>query len=177
MNIHIRCLLWAAVMLPALAHAANDRPVEATRYVNAQGVEIFVPRMVKANEAAPAADAGKKDSPVTLVSGGSPMHAVMTTPQAAASTKTSPAATTSDEGRVDILMQELMTEQKALEVKRKVLSAPRADVDLAPADRQKVADDIHRHEENIRALGRELEQTRQASAKSAMRPVAHKTSH
>ena len=46
-------------------------------------------------------------------------------------------------------------------------------VDLAPADKQKLTDDIQRHEENIKALGRELEQTRQsmtAATRTAMKP-------
>lgn len=81
---------------------------------------------------------------------------------------------------MDILMQELMSEQQALDVKRKAMRSPRADVDLAPAEKQKLTDDIQRHEENIRALGRELEQTRAAltaSTKTAMKPASQKSSH
>jgi chromosome segregation ATPase len=89
-------------------------------------------------------------------------------------------APVSEEGRMDILMQELMSEQQALDVKRKALRSPRAEVDLAPADKQKLTDDIQRHEENIKALGRELEQTRQsmtAATRTAMKSAAQKSSH
>ena len=180
MNIWSRSLLSSVLVLPVLAQGANDRPVEATKYVNAQGVEIYVPRMAKPAEAASAGGTAttgpvKKDQPIVMVGGAGATHAAMTETSPTAPRRSTPAATTPDEGRIDILMQELMTEQQALDVKRKALRSPRADVDLAPADRQKLLDDTLRHEENIRALGRELEQTRGAHTgmtKTALRPAA-----
>jgi hypothetical protein len=104
--------------------------------------------------------------------------AVVETPAASRKSSATASSAVSNEGRMEVLMHELMAEQQALEVKRKVMKSPRVDVDLAAADKQKLVDDIQRHEENIRALGRELEQTRMtmtASTKTAMKPSAQKT--
>jgi hypothetical protein len=152
-----------------VACAATAQPIEAARYVNAQGVEILVSRSspkpqdsaaleTAAIAAQPApttarsAKEGKADAAAVLARN---EHRVSPTQQAAR-----------DDERQRILTQELLDEEQQLETKRRALRSPRAASDLSAIDLRKVNDAVARHESNIKSLNRELGMLKPVAGKS-----------
>ncbi len=154
-------------LLPASPPARAQSPVqglEAKRYRNADGVEVLTSRALPPAPAptpgvaagpasasgasggagSPAA-AGRSGTPGLLPAGGAPAIRVAPQDQAAR-----------DRDRLAILNGELMLEAQALSTKRQALNSPRAGLDLTSVQVQALRDDVARHEENIRALNREI---------------------
>lgn len=133
-------------LLPASPLARAQSPVqglEAKRYRNADGVEVLTSRALPPAPA-PAPVQGVAAGPARA-SGGMPTVRVAPQDQA-----------TRDRDRLAILNGELMLEAQALSTKRQALNSPRAGLDLTSVQVQALRDDVARHEENIRALNREI---------------------
>jgi len=135
----VRTLLLLA-LCAALPVAAQT--LEARRYRTTDGVEVLTSR---AQAAAPAASA--------------PAVQVAPPPAAAPEARRVPpdTQTNRDRERFAILNAELMTEAKALTTKRQALTSPRVSMDLTSEQLQALRDSIAAHEENIRAINREIQ--------------------
>jgi hypothetical protein len=68
-----------------------------------------------------------------------------------------------DRERQRILLSELQDEGRKLTAKRRALDNPRLAFDLSSEQQQALRDSVQRHEENIKALNRELAPSRMAS--------------
>jgi chromosome segregation ATPase len=148
---HLLASVWTAgAFVGGAAHCAPVQPIEASRYKNAEGVEILTSR------GAPVAP--------------SPSHAVESrTPasSAASARRSAPEDTASERERererLNILTSELISEGRALESKRLALRSPRVAIDLSSEQQQSLRDEVERHENNVRALNREIKRVSAAA--------------
>ena len=160
----------AALSLLWCCDGAQAQSLEASRYVNAQGVEMLVsrnsarpaevasgesreaatPTAAVASGKAPKANPGNTLIPVALREN----HRVSGAQQSAR-----------DDDRQRILVQELMTEEQQLELKRRLLRSPRAQADLTTAEQRRITEAIERHESNIKSLQREMSPSRSSVAR------------
>ena len=131
--------LLLAASLPAVA-----QNLEARRYRTAEGIEVLTGRPAPASSAPAAAQA----VPAPLPPAVPPAVQGQRVPAAAQAER--------DRDRLAILNAELMTEGKALADKRRALASPRVALDLTSEQLQALRDSIAGHEENIRALTREI---------------------
>lgn len=127
--------LWATLPVGA-------QTLEARRYRTAEGVEVLTSRAAPAPAVVASAPAVQPPAPPVPV------------PEAR---RIPPDTQTErDRERFAILNAELMTEAKALSTKRQALGSPRASQDLTGEQLQALRDSIAAHEENIRAIDREI---------------------
>jgi hypothetical protein len=159
----------AAFSLLWCCEGAKAQGLEASRYVNAQGVEMLVSR----NSARPV-----EAVPEDTRDAATPTAAAVTGKAAKAATGSAfvPVAlretqrvsgqqqTARDQDRQRILVQELMTEEQQLELKRRLLRSPRAQADLTADEQRRINEAIERHESNIRSLQREMTPARSSLA-------------
>jgi hypothetical protein len=148
----------AFVAIVASAPAQAQR-IEAARYVNEQGVEFLVNRGAARPSDAVSASTADTTTPLrakAVPANSGPDQGPLTAPPPGERRVDVVQQTARDSERARILTQELLTEGQALEVKRKALNSPRAQTDLNTEERQKLADDVQRHEANVKALDREL---------------------
>ena len=169
--------LLAAWWLATPQAQAQSQSIEAARYVSGQGVEVLLNR--NASRPGDRGDAGAAPISAPLPGGtAKAATAAATAAPAPAQAATQTASTNGaradvgapirvnlveqaarDTERRRILMAELLDEGQRLEIKRRALKSPRAATDLDAATRQKLADEVRRHEENVAALGREIGRT------------------
>ncbi len=160
----------AALSLLWCCDGAQAQSLEASRYVNAQGVEMLVSRnSARPAEAAPdnARDAAITPTPAP-VSGkapkASPGSAFVSVGLRENHRVSGQDQTVRDADRQRILVQELMTEEQQLELKRRLLRSPRAQTDLTADEQRRINEAIERHESNIRSLQREMTPPRSSVA-------------
>jgi hypothetical protein len=143
---------WLTLLLAACAaHSAMAQTLEARRYRTSDGVEVLTGRPAPVSAAAS----------VPMAALATPALPPSTSPPAplpASEARRVPADTQvgRDRERFAILNAELMTEAKALSAKRHALASPRASQDLTSPQLQALRDNIADHEENIRAINREI---------------------
>ena len=167
----------AALSLFWCCDGAQAQSLEASRYVNAQGVEMLVSRnSAPPVEAAPdkardaARDAVKDAAPATAAAAASKATKASSgnafVPVAMRETYrvSGQQQSARDEDRQRILVQELMTEEQQLELKRRLLRSPRAQADLTADEQRRITEAIERHESNIRSLQREMTPARSSVA-------------
>jgi hypothetical protein len=157
--------------LLAAPNAKAASPVEASRYVNAQGVEILVSRGAPKAAEPPNTEARDDTAPATTPApapGRSDAKAGAATALARSEHRVSPGQQAArDDERQRILTQELLDEQQQLDVKRRALRNPRAASDLSEIEWRKLNEGVERHESNIKSLHRELGMLRPAPARAS----------
>ena len=126
------------------AYADGSHDLEARRYKNSSGVEI-----ITARESKPAAA-----SPDHLVPLKSPSE--NQTQVRAGSVVSAQDQAKRQHDRLAILNDELAAEGSLLLTKRKALASPRSSVDLTAEQISDLQKQVARHEENLRALSREI---------------------
>jgi hypothetical protein len=150
----------AALSLLWCCDGAQAQSLEASRYVNARGVEMLVSRnSARPVEAAPD-EAREAATPLAAatVNGAKAATGSAFVPVALRETQrvSGPQQSARDQDRQRILLQELMTEEQQLELKRRLLRSPRAQADLTADEQRRIHEAIERHESNIRSLQREM---------------------
>ncbi|MFT7722016.1 MAG: hypothetical protein QM788_04170 [Roseateles sp.] len=155
---------FVLLLAASTAHAAQAQALEARRYRTSEGVEVLTGRPAPAASAPVAVSAAP-------AAAASPPGRPASPPQA----RQVPAAAQADRDRerFGILQAELMAEARSLSAKRLALASPRAGLDLTSEQLQALRDNIARHEENIRALNREIRRL-PASAMSGPPPMPPK---
>jgi hypothetical protein len=139
-----------------VACAATAQPIEAARYVNAQGVEILVSRNSPKPQEAAASQAATPVPPIAAhsVKEGT-ANANITLARNEHRVNPGQQAARDDERR-RILLQELLGERQQLETKHKALRSPHAPTDLSALQRHQLNEAVERHESNIKSLNREI---------------------
>ena len=129
---------------------AAVEPLEASRYKNADGIEVLTSRKtpVAAAPVVAAPTLAKPQPAETRSAASSPIVMVR---------KIDPELQAErDRDQKSILMQELVNEGRALEQKRQTLRAPRSALDLTADQQQTLREQIARHESNVRSLNSEI---------------------
>ena len=131
-----------ALLALVAAFSVSAQTLEARRYRTAEGVEVLTSRAAPVPAAVASAPAMQMPAP--------------SAPAPEARRVPPDTQTERDRERFAILNAELMTEAKALSTKRQALGSPRASQDLNSEQLQALRDSIAAHEENIRAIDREI---------------------
>ena len=140
-----RAVFAASVLGLWFVTCAAVEPLEASRYKNADGIEVLTSRKTPV---VPAPVASKPQAAEVRVSASSPIVMVRKIdPQLQAER---------DRDQKTILMQELVNEGRALEQKRQSLRAPRSALELTADQQQTLREQIARHESNVRSLNSEI---------------------
>jgi uncharacterized protein involved in exopolysaccharide biosynthesis len=150
---HTRYALSLALAITS-GVALAAAPIAPNRYRTAEGVEVIVGR----DPAPLAAAANPNSAPST-----SKARATLTDNLASAPASTDGThrvsekeQTDRDRERVNILTNELVNENRALDLNHQALKSPRASVDLDAQQLQALRASAERHEANIKALTDEL---------------------
>jgi hypothetical protein len=158
--------LAGALLMVCEGSAAQT--IEASRYVNAQGVEILVSRSSPKPPEASVAETPVAAARATVVASSKAVAGPDMNADAGALRRvTHPQQTSRDEERRRILTRELLTEEQQLDVKRRLLRSPRAQTDLSAQELRRVNEEVQRHEANTKALQHELAPLRAVAARGA----------
>ncbi len=143
-------------MLCALAPAlASAQTTDATRYTNAQGVEVIQnrpPAPLAATAAAPAAVTEKPANTGKPAKEAASAHDARF--QIAAREQNE-----RDRDRLAILRQELLKEMEDYQTKSRILHSPSMKSSLTEEQLQRLQQTAHAHEQNIRDLNAEINRT------------------
>ena len=156
---------WCAVVTGIAAHSgACAQSTDASRYINAQGVEVIQGR--RAAQAAPVAAAAD------TAAGEAPAQVPATRPKAgpgeagqarkAAFQIAAGEQDARDRDRLVILNEEMRSENAALESKIRILQSPAMRAKLDPEQLKRLQETTLEHERNIRSLTSEINRAKKS---------------
>ena len=156
------CAALVSMLAPFGVHAQS---ADASRYVNAQGVEVIQGRRV-APPAAPRVDApasaDEPPQPQATAARPNPRAADAGPAKRAAFQIAAGEQDARDRDRLAILNEEMRSENAALESKIRVLQSPAVRAKLDPEQLKRLQETTLEHEKNIRALTSEINRAKKS---------------